>query len=140
MSHNDNKAVIERFFEDVFNRQSEEAAAEVLAPSFVAHHPAFPDGIRGVQGLMQMVGMFRAGFPDLHYVTDDLVAEGDRVAVRWHATGTHTGAFMNVPATGNEVVVTGTDIFRVEDGQCVEAWVNSDFFGLFQQLGAIPSM
>ena len=140
MPHNDNKAVIERFFEDVFNRQSQEAAAEIIAPDFVAHHPAFPDGIRGVQGLMQMVGMFRAGFPDLHYEIDDLVAEADKVAVRWHATGTHTGAFMNVPATDKAVVVTGTDIFRVADGQCMEAWVNSDFFGLFQQLGAIPSM
>lgn len=135
-----NKIVIERFFEEVFNQQSQAAAAELIAPDFVAHHPAFPEGIRGPEGIMEMVGMFRAGFPDLHYEIDDLLmGEEDKVAVRWHAQGTHEGPFMQIAPTGKEVTVTGIDIFRVADDQCAEAWVNSDFFGLFQQLGAIPS-
>jgi steroid delta-isomerase-like uncharacterized protein len=138
MAVEDNKALVRRFFDEVFNAQSGEAAAALLTPDFVAHHPAFPDGIRGPDGIMQMTGMFRAGFPDLHYTPEDLVGEADRVAVRWTARGTHRGPFMGTPASGRPVTVTGTDIFRAADGRLVEAWVNSDFLGLMQQIGAIP--
>src|SRR5262245_36944111 len=113
MDLEENKTVVRRFFEEVFNQQSQTAAAALIASYLVAHHPSFPQGIRGVEGIMQMVGMFRAGFPDLHYHIEELVAEGDRVAVRWTAHGTHRGPFMTVPASGKQVVVTGIDIFRV---------------------------
>src|SRR4051812_27646897 len=102
-----NKVLVRRFFEEVFNHMNERAATEMIAPSFVAHHPAFPEGIRGPEGIMQMTGMFHAAFPDLHYSPLDLVAEADKVAVRWSASGTHHGPFQGFPATGKAVTITG---------------------------------
>ncbi len=139
MTSEDNKKLVRRFFEEVFNEQSQDAAIEIIAVDFVAHHPAFPQGILGPEGMMQTTSMFRAGFPDLRYEPEDLVCEGDKVAVRWTARGTHNGPFMGVPPTGRPVTVTGIDIFRVNGNQLVEAWVNSDFLGLMQQIGAVPS-
>jgi steroid delta-isomerase-like uncharacterized protein len=139
MSVESYKGIVQRFFAEVFNQQRHDSAAEILAADFVAHHPAFPDGIGGPEGIMQMAAMFRAGFPDLHYTPEDLIAEHDKVAVRWHASGTHQGMFLNVAPTGKRMSITGIDIFRIADGQIVEAWVNSDFFGLLQRIGAIPA-
>ena len=139
MSAADLQAPVRRFFEEVFNQRSQAAAVETIAPTFVAHHPAFPEGIRGPEGIMQTAAMFRAGFPDLHYAPDDLISEGDKVAVRWTARGTHQGDFMGIPPSGKPVTVTGIDIFRIANGQLVEAWVSSDLLGLLQQIGAIPT-
>lgn len=135
-----NATLVDRFFEEVFNRRDVDAAREILAPDFVAHHPSVPGGvIRGVDGILAMLDTFRAGFPDLHYTVKDHISEGDRIAVRWIAVGTHRGTFFGVPATGKQVEVSGIDVFRVAHGQLVESWVSSDFFGLFVQLGAFPT-
>ncbi|HEV8711860.1 MAG TPA: ester cyclase [Candidatus Binatia bacterium] len=139
MSSEANKALVRRFYDEVFNQQNRATAAEILAPDFVAHHPAFPDGIRGPEGIVQTVAAFRSGFPDLHYTIDDLFAEGDKVGVRWTGRGTHQGEFLNMAPTGKAMTYTGTDVFRVARGQCAEAWVSADVLGLLQQLGAIPS-
>jgi steroid delta-isomerase-like uncharacterized protein len=139
MSAEIHKSLVQRFFAEVFNQQRHDTAAEILAANFVAHHPAFPDGIRGPEGIMQMVAMFRAGFPHLHYTPEDLIAEHDKVAARWRASGTHQGMFLHIAPTGNRMSITGIDIFRIADGQIVEAWVNSDFLSLMQQIGAIPA-
>src|SRR5215216_5529540 len=100
MTSEDNKRLVRRFFEEVFNQQSRGTADEIIAADFVAHHPAFPEGIRGSEGMMQTTYMFQAGFPGLRYEPEDMVAEGDKVAVRWTARGTHNGSFMGVPPTG----------------------------------------
>jgi hypothetical protein len=63
MPADDKKAVVRRFFDEVFNQQSQGAANEIISSTFVAHHPAFPEGIRGPEGIMQIAAMFRAGFP-----------------------------------------------------------------------------
>ena len=139
MSVETHKSLVQRFFAEVFNQQHRDTAAEILAADFVAHHPAFPDGIRGPEGIMQSVAMFRTGFPDLHYTLEDLIAEHDKVAVRWRASGTHQGTFLHIAPTGNGMAITGIDIFRIADGQIVEAWVNSDFLSLLQQIGDIPA-
>lgn len=132
------KRLAEEFFAAVLNGGDPAAAERIVAAEFVAHHPAFPRGIRGRQGLAAMGAGFRAGFPDLRYAIEDRFGEGDRVCVRWTATGTHTGPFQGMPPTGRAVRITGTDVFREADGQLAEAWVISDFLGLLQQIGAIP--
>lgn len=133
------KDLVRRFFDDVFNDRRRDAAEDLLTRDFVAHHPAFPEGIRGVDGVMQTASVFREGFPDLRYEVHDLVAEADRVACRWAARGTHDGVFMGVPASGRPAVFVGCDIFRVADGRLAEAWVVSDLLGVMQQIGAIPT-
>jgi steroid delta-isomerase-like uncharacterized protein len=139
MSTEANKAVVQRFFDEVLNQMREVTAEEIIAPDSVTHHPAFPEGIRGPAGTLQAIGGFRAGFPDLQYAIDDLIAEGDKVVARWTAQGTHEGPFMRIPPTGKTMRITGTDVFVLRRGQCVECWVQSDFLGLMQQIGAIPS-
>ena len=67
-----------------------------------------------------------------------MVAEEDKVVVRWTASGTHQGSLMGIPPTGKEVAVTGVDIFRVKEGKLAELWLNWDQLGLMQQLGVIP--
>jgi predicted ester cyclase len=73
-------------------------------------------------------------FPDLQITVEDMVAEGDKVAVRWRLRATHQGEFMGIPPTGNQVTMTGIDINRLEGGRLVERWGNEDMLGLLQQL------
>jgi steroid delta-isomerase-like uncharacterized protein len=137
MSIDANKTIIGRFFEEVFNQQSRRAAAELIDPALVVHHPLLPGGAGGVQDVVQMMGEFRRAFPDLSYAVDDLVGEHDKVAARWTARGTHRGDFKGVPATDRAVTVAGTDIFVIANGRIVETWVSSDLLGLMRQIGAI---
>jgi predicted ester cyclase len=76
-------------------------------------------------------------FPDLQITVEDMVAEGDKVAVRWRLRATHQGEFMGIPPTGNQVTMTGIDINRLEGGRLVERWGNEDMLGLLQQLGVM---
>lgn len=135
-----NKTVVDRVFDAILNDHDPDATSRLVARDFVAHHPAFPDGIHGPEGMAQVTAMFRGAFPDLIYTIEDRIAEEDKVVVRWTAGGTHRAPFLGLAATGNAMRITGTDIFRVRDGMVAEAWVVSDFFGLFVQLGAFPPM
>jgi steroid delta-isomerase-like uncharacterized protein len=81
---------------------------------------------------------FRTAFPDLEARVDLILAEGDLVSVRWTATGTNTGAAMGVPATGKHVQISGTAVFRIQDGAIAEEWTSGDNLGLMRQLGLLP--
>ena len=83
--------------------------------------------------------MYRSAFPDVHMQIEDQIAEGDRVATRWVASGTHEGDLMGINPTGNRVTVAGMTIDRIADGQIAETWDNYDALGMMQQVGAIPS-
>ena len=135
-----NTTLVRRFFEEVFNGLNQDTADAIIDRDFMAHHPAFPGGIKGPAGILQMMRMFRGAFPDLTYTVDDLVAEGDKVAARWTATGTHRGDFMGVPAKDPPatVKVVGIDLFRIDNGRLAEAWASSDMLGLMRQIGAVP--
>jgi predicted ester cyclase len=88
----------------------------------------------------QFAATYREAFPDLQTTIEDMVAEGDKVVVRFRGRGTHQGeteAFG--PPTGKRMEMTGITINRVSDGKIVEAWTNSDALGMMQQLGLIPS-
>lgn len=86
------------------------------------------------------VNIFRTAFPnDMRYTIDDLFGAGDRVAVRWTASGTNTGSLMGLPATDKAVAVSAVYIFRVEGGKLAEAWGDFDALGMQQQLGLLPA-
>ena len=70
---------------------------------------------------------------------EDQIADGDKVASRWIARGTNTGAFMGMPPTGKQVTIAGMLIVRVAGGKMVESWVNFDALGMLQQLGVVPA-
>jgi steroid delta-isomerase-like uncharacterized protein len=115
----------------------EDALAEVYADDIVLHEP--DEDVRGIEGLKQFVSMIRSAIPDLRITLEEDIAEGDKVVSRWRAQGTHQGELMGIAPTGNQVIITGITIHRIEEGKIVEEWENWDALGLMQQIGAIPS-
>ncbi len=133
-----NKAAMRRLYEEVFGRGNMTVADEILAADFVEHE-AFPGMEPGIEGFKQMVSAARSAFPDFRLTAEDLIAEGDRVAVRYTMTGTHRGEFMGAAPTGNQIKVSGMEVARFAGGKVVEHWGNTDTLGLMQQLGLMPS-
>ena len=88
--------------------------------------------------MKESAGGYRSAFPDLVMTVDQSFAEGDLVATRWTARGTHEGELFGIAATGKQATVTGITIDRYEDGLIAESWTNWDTLGLLQQLGAVP--
>jgi steroid delta-isomerase-like uncharacterized protein len=134
----ENKALIERWFEEVWNKGREEAIDEMFAADGVAHGLGDAPGatLRGPDGFKPLFHNFRDTFPDMEVIIEDTVAEGDRVAARCRVRGTHKGEGLGLAATGNAVEFTGICIVRVENGKIAEAWNNFDFMSMFQQLNA----
>jgi steroid delta-isomerase-like uncharacterized protein len=133
----DNKALVRRW-NDLINRNDlpiEEVVAP-LASGFLYHRPGMPD-LTGLTYVRQ-VEMLRSASPDIHQTIEDLVAEGDKVACRWSAHGTHQGDLMGVAATGKAITITGIAIFRVVNGKIQEEWAYSNTLDVMQQLGVGP--
>jgi predicted ester cyclase len=86
-----------------------------------------------------MVGALRAALPDLQVTVEDLLAEGDKVALRLRGRGTHRGPFAGVAPTGRPVALTSMELLRLAGGKLVEHWDEFDTLGVLQQLGAIPA-
>jgi steroid delta-isomerase-like uncharacterized protein len=87
----------------------------------------------------QFIGMFRSSLPDIHNSVEDVVAEGDKVVVRWFGSGTHTGAaLMGIPASGAQVTARGIYIMSFADGKIAEVWDNWDNLNVLQQIGGLP--
>ncbi|WIG61123.1 MAG: hypothetical protein OJF49_003871 [Ktedonobacterales bacterium] len=139
MSTEENKASIQRFCDEVFNRKNTAALDEFIAPDAV-DHSAPPGAPGGIEGARQFADMLLTAFPDMRYTVEDLIAEGDKVVARLTTRGTHQGVFLGIPPTGKQVMTTGIEIYRMASGKIVEHWNNYDDLGLFQQLGAFPPM
>ena len=139
MSAEENKAVVRRVIEEMFNKGNLDAADELVAPDFVDHDPAMPEEVRGPEGFKEFAAAYRAAFPDLHVEIEEQIAEGDLVATRWTAIGTHDGDLMGIAPTGNQVTQPGMDITRVSDGKIAETWEGYNSMVMMQQIGAIPS-
>ena len=138
MSASENKALVQRLFEQGMNERKPEIFNECVAANFVNHD--LPAPTPGPEGFLQSFRVFEAAFPDLQVHLDEvLAAENDTVVTRSRWTGTHKGEFMGVPASGTSVEVKFIDIWRIENGLLTESWVRMDFVGLMQQVGAIPS-
>lgn len=133
MTIEENKQLYRRFIQEVFNEGKVERAEAFLAPDYVLHD-APPDAPTGAAAVVGVVRMFRAAFPDLVITLDALVAEGDVVCARATTRGTHRGAFMGNPPTGNTVSMTGLTMVRVSGGRIAESWVKNDTAGLLRQL------
>jgi steroid delta-isomerase-like uncharacterized protein len=140
VSVEENKAVIDRYREEVFNEKNLLAVDKYVAPNYVRHDPGAPAQVRGPDGVKQLAAGFFAAFPDIHFDAEDVIAEGDMVVQRLTSRGTHQGEFMGIPPTGQQLKVAAIEIFRLVDGKIVEQWVEADYLGLLQQLGVIPPM
>jgi steroid delta-isomerase-like uncharacterized protein len=112
---------------------------ELVAPDYVNHSPGIPDQPEGPEGIKVLVSMSRGGMLDLRVVIDDMIAEGDRVAVRYTIEGTHEGELFGVPPTGRRLSIESCTVEQVSDGKIREHWRVTDTLDMMQQLGAIPT-
>lgn len=137
--YEDNKAVIERWFEEVWNKKREEAIDELFDEEGVAHGLAGDAGgdLRGPEGFKPFFRRFRDAFPDIKVVVEDTVSEGDKIAARCSVSGSHQSDSLGFAATNQPVEFDGICIVRVRDGKIVEAWNNFDFMAMFVQIGAV---
>ena len=130
-----------RALETAFNQGDFSLVRETTAADAVTHDPSLPpelQGMRGPEPFVQQVSKYRAAFPDLRFRVEDTIAEGDKVAVRWRAEGTHQAELRGLAPTGVRGSTTGMSISRWEDGKAVEFWVEWDNLGLARQIGAAP--
>lgn len=132
-----NTTVASRWYEEVFNAGKIELIDELFVSNFVDHDPSNP--LPGLDGVRQLVSMYRSAFPDLRLTIEDEITEGDRVVTRFTGRGTHKGPLMGIPPTGKRVTITAIDILRFENGRIAEHWGNQDLLGMMQQLGVIPA-
>jgi steroid delta-isomerase-like uncharacterized protein len=130
-----NKRLVQRFVDEVFNAGDVARLDDLVSDDHVSHGPL--GNYCGLESIRRDVHGVRTAFPDLRFEIVDLVAEEDRVARRFVATGTHLGAFLGVAPTGRRVSITGFAISRVVDGKLAETWIDVDVFGLLRQLGAV---
>ncbi len=137
MSIAENKALVRRFLEGVWNEGNLDLIEECVAPSYVNHDPSVEGHLPGPEVYRRAAVAFHTFFPDLHSMFEDILAEGDKVVV--HGTGrfTHATEFMGVQPTGKQVTVAWICIYRVSNGQIVEQWMSSDSLGMLQQLDVI---
>lgn len=132
----DAASVVLRFFAEVWNERgaaARDAAAELVADDYRDHDPVPQQG-PGRDGVAASIARCHTQIPDLRVLVDELIVDGDRVAARWTAVGTHTGEVLGVAPTGRPFRATGIDIFRLRHGRIAEAWHAWDQAGLREQL------
>lgn len=130
------RAIVMRHFEAGWIKKDPKTAYALVADDAAVH--LFSMVLRGREAWTALEGQFHAGFPDLDTKVEFTISEGDKVAVRWRASGTHTATFQGVPPTGKRVEISGCAVYRVVNDRIVEGWAHPDMLGLMQQVGAIP--
>ena len=138
MSPENNKALVRRFYEEVFNQRNLAVVDEICTSDHQFHNP--PTTLHGREEFKQLLSLYLTAFPDARFTVEDEIAEGDRVASRYTFRGTHQVALMGIPPTGKQVTVTGIIMNRIAGGKSAEGWLNFDALGLLQQLGVVPAM
>jgi steroid delta-isomerase-like uncharacterized protein len=121
MTQDANKALIRRVFEEIIPAGDTAAMLEVMDPDFLDHDP-LPGQPAGAAGGEYVVSTMHTAHPDLRFAIDDLVAEADRVAIRWTLRGTNTGPMLGRPPSGQPVEFAAIVIFRIEEGRIAERW------------------
>ena len=137
MSTASHKLLAERVWEEVWHQGDLSRIDDLFTPDFVRHDPGRE--LHGAEQNRQFINGLRAAFPDLRFTTVDLIAEGDRVAVRYHFQATHLGEFQGMPPTRKRVTYTGILIYRCAEGKIAEQWTEFDLLGFLRQLGVVPN-
>lgn len=137
-TEDENRAVVQRWY-DLIDAGDVAGFADVFSPVVIQHAADFADA-RGIEEIQASFGPFLAAFPDMAHDVQQVAADGDLVAARVVATGTHQGEFMGIVPTGREVTWTALAIFRIECGRIAEHWSEVDSVGRLVQLGAIPPL
>ena len=134
MSLDGNKAIARRWVEEIWYKGNLNIVDELLAPNFVFNY-APPETVPDREAYKQAMNMYRDACPNMYYDIKDMVAEDDKVAVRWIGKGTQKGEIMGIAPTGKEMTVTGISIIRIIGGKIAEEWTFFNLLDYYQQLG-----
>ena len=134
----DNATIVRRFVDEVITQGKMDSAGQYVWEDVVEQVP-LPGQGPGLEGLKDILRAMRSGFPDLVFSIQEQITEGDKVASRFEWTGTHKGAFLDIPATGRAVRVWGIVIDRLKEGRIKDTRIIMDTLGLMSQLGALPA-
>ena len=138
MSINDNKALMEKF-ETMINTADENLAEEIIGKDSIFHAPTHDKPLVGPKGYLTIVNMMRSAFSDIQWEIDEIIAEDDRIAVRYTCTGTHDGKFFGFDATGKKINVRCMYFNYIKNGKITGDIGNPDIMGMLMQLGFFPS-
>ena len=136
----DNKSLVRRLYEEVWNMRNLEVARELISPSHGVQVMDAADSGIGPEAYARIVTEFVRGFPDLKFTVLDIIAENDKVVALWNISGTHQGEFRGIAATGKKMSVDGITINQLADGKIMDSYVSWDMWGLIGQLGAVPTL
>src|SRR4051812_17915313 len=120
-------------FTEFINSGDTNIGQEVISDSAVFHVPFGGEPLKGLDGYLQILGMMRGAFPDIHWTLQETVCEGDKIVARFETRGTHQGPFLGFPASGNAICMTAINIYRFMDDKIVEERGQPDLFGLMVQ-------
>ncbi len=135
MSPEENKVTVRRFYDEVITQKNLAVLDELMGESYVSHDlPSDPAALKS------FISVFHSAFPDGQIIIEQMIAEGDSVALRATFHGTQTGQFRDIPPTGKAVTVPAQDIYRLMEGKMVEHWGGPNQLSLLQQLGVLPPM
>ena len=138
-SQSEYKALIERFYDAVFNLPNLTEVRNLIISDYIDHNPIDPKSVSGIDGLKHTAKLLRTGFPDLNIRVKDSIVGRDRIVARIRVRGTHQGEFMGVKPTGKQIDISAIEIYGIAGEQISERWGNLDGIALFQQLGVIQT-
>jgi len=138
MSTESHKTVVRRYYDEVLNTANLALIDELATDDYIENDP-FPGQGNGRADLKARVAALLEAFSPCTFTIEDVVAEGDRVVVRWSSSGTHSGPFMGMPPTNRSYTISGIDIHRLTDERMAEHWHVVDQLSQLQQLGVLPS-
>ena len=135
MSVEENKAIARRLFEEGLTKEDLDTLDEIIAPDILLHG----NNISSKDGYKSYISRMHLSFPDWQYVVVDLIAEGDKVAVRWTGSGTQTGKWGGFAPTNKSIEWGGTTTLRFADGKITEEWDDINMFWFLRQLDLVPT-
>jgi steroid delta-isomerase-like uncharacterized protein len=136
----ENKAIVRRLYEEVWNKRKLELVSEIISPSHALQAPNVAGTAIGPEAYKRQVLRFLEGYSDLHWTIEDLIAEEDKVVACWTISGTHRGEYLGIPATNKKVSVDGITIHHIANGKIMDSYSNWDALGMMQQIGVVPAL
>ena len=132
-----NKKLIKKF-ETMINTADEKLAEELVSSNAPFYTPASPEPLFGGKGYLSVVHWMRSGFSDVQWHMADMVADEDKVAVKWDMTGTHDGEFMGIKPTGRKISVCVMNFYYFnKDGKVTNDVAAEGMIGILRGIGAM---
>ena len=133
----DNATLARRFYNEAWNKQKLNVVDELVSSTHALYDPSVQGSQSGPEVYKRRISEISSAFPDLRFVINETISEGEKVAVSWNLSGTHKGEYFGVPGTGKTVSVDGTTIHHFANGKILDSFVCWDHLGLLRQLGIV---